>query len=812
MISSFLFDIRHAYRNLRRSPGFTAVAALTLALGVGANTALFSAVYGILLRPFPFADPDRLVLISESSKALEQMSVSYPNFEDWRRRNDVFERIAAHRMTSVNLTGAEMPERLLATQVSASLFPMLGVEPAVGRFFLEEEDRPGAESVVVLSHRLWQRRFGRSPEIIGKTVSLNGSSHRVIGAAPRGFFYPLKGGRGGRMTDFYLAIGSPTDSWKTLRDLHPGMLVTARLKPGVTIEQARAEMNRIARNLEQEYPETNAGQSVRVEGLKAEHVKDVRPALILLWVAVALVLLIACANVANLLLARGSARSREMAVRAAIGAGRSRLVRQLLTESILLSLVGSTLGVLLAMWGVEILNRLIPASAAARFGQIAVDGAVLGFALALSILTGLVFGLVPALNISRPRLAVSLKEADRSSPGGYRRQNLRNALMVAEVSLAIVLLTSATLILRSFVNVTTESPGFNPASLVMMEMSLPRNEYESGAQRALFYRQLEERLAALPGVRSVGLGGPFLGGWQSNFVVDGRPAPDPAEAEMTDMMAVSPDYFRTMEIPLLKGRFFTEQDRADTLRVVILDETFAETYWPGEDPVGKRVKFSDDPADDGPWFEVVGIVGHVKSSGVDAESRVQIYRPYPQWSPSYMSLFIRTGMPAETMAAAVRHEVSRLDPDQPVHGIRTLVSHLSGLQVQRRLAASLISVFAGLALLLSACGIYALIAYTVSQRTHEIGIRMALGAGTGDILRFVLRRAMLLTAIGVGIGFLLSFTLTPLMRSQLFKVDVHDPMSFSGTVLVLGLVALLASLVPACRAMRVQPSTALRYE
>jgi putative ABC transport system permease protein len=812
MISSLLSDIRHAYRHLRQSPGFTAAAALTLALGIGANTALFSAVHGILLRPFPFADPDRLVLISESSKALEQMSVSYPNFEDWRRQNDVFERIAAHRLKSVNLTGAEMPERLLATQVSASLFPMLGIEPAVGRFFLEEEDRPGAESVVVLSHRLWQRRFGGSPEIIGQTVSLDGSSYRVIGAAPRGLYYPLRGGRGGRMTDFYLTIGRSTDSWKTLRNMHPGMLVTARLRPGITIEQARAQMIQIARHLEQEYPESNAGQSARVEGLKAAHVKEVRPALIFLSVAVALVLLIACANVANLLLARGSARSREMAVRAALGAGRSRLVRQLLTESILLSLVGSTLGVLMAMWGVEILNRIIPASMTARYGQIAVDGAVLGFALTLSVLTGLVFGLVPALNITNPRLAASLKEADRSSSGGYQRQNLRNALMVAEVSLALVLLTSATLVFRSFANATTESPGFNPVSLVMMEMSLPRNRYAGGAQRAVFYRQLDEKLAALPGARSAGLGGPFLGGWQNNFVVDGRPAPDPAEADMTDMMAVSPDYFRTMEIPLLEGRFFTEQDQADALQVVILDETFAETYWPGEDPVGKRVKFGHDPADDGPWLEVVGVVGHVKSAGVDAESRVQLYRPYQQWSPSYMSLFIRTDMPAQTMAAAVRREVSQLDPYQPVHGIRTLESHLSDLQVRRRLAVSFISVFAGLALLLSAGGIYALIAYTVSQRTHEIGIRMALGAGAGDVLRFVLHRAMFLTAIGIGIGLLFSFTLTPLMRSQLFKVDVHDPLSFSGTVLVLGLVALLASLAPAWRAVSVEPSTALRYE
>jgi putative ABC transport system permease protein len=793
---------------MRRNFGFTLIAVATLALGIGANTAVFSIINTTIIRPLPFVDHERLVLTFESSAEFEWMSVSYPNFLDWREQNSVFESMTAHRLQSFNLTGTDRPERVLANQVSAALFPMLRVEPFIGRPFVEEEDKPGAEPVAVLSYGLWQRRFGGDHNIVGQSIFLDRQSFTVVGVTPQDFLYPLD--QPG--IDLYLPIGYFSEEWR--RDNHNSIQVYARLRPGVSFEQARTDMTTIAQRLEQQYPDTNTGQSVSMGLLQDLRGRGFRPALTVFLAAVGLVLLIACANVANLLLAKASGRSHEIALRATLGAGRSRVLRQLLTESVLLSLLGGAAGLLLAVWGVNLLGLSLPETTPPVFRQFEIDGLVLGFTLMLSILTGIAFGILPALQVSKPDLVTPLKDGGRSASSGPRRHQLQDVLVTAEMSLALVLLIAAALLTVSFFRIMNESPGFNPENVLTMQISLPDTRYPEIEQTAAFFRSLDERIGAISGVRYIGMSNPLFGGWQDYFIVEGEAASLPGEENWTEVAIINPDYFRAMEIALLSGRYFSDQDRADTRNVAIIDRAFAERYFPGEDPIGKRIKRDSDPASDFPWLEIVGVVESVRryEEFFNINSRVQLYQPFSQNLNRFVNMFVKTELPPETAVAAIRSEILEMDPYQPVFNARTLEEYLSERLYTRRISFIMLGTFAVAAVLLAAVGIYGLIAYSVSQRTHEIGVRIALGARAGDVLDLVLWKALRLTGIGIGLGLLLAVGLTPLMRNLLFGVSAREPWIFVGLALFTGVMAFAATILPALRATRITPVEALRYE
>ncbi len=803
-------DIRYGLRMLAKHRSFSVVSILTLAIGLGAISTVFSVVYSLIWRPLPFPDAERLVFLTESSKRIERMSVSYPNFMDWKEASTVFEHIAAHKPASCTLTGFEQPERLQVFMVSANLLTLLDVEPALGRGFLEEEDRPAAENVVMLNHEFWERRFAADPSIVGKTIDLDGVPFMVIGVTPSGFLYPIPMHASG--TDVYLPIGRFSEAWRQNRGSHPAITVTARRKPGVSLGQAQMEMAVIAERLENEYPATNTGQTVRVDPLQGFHVQDMRPSLLLLFAAVGLVLIIACSNAAHLLLARASTRSQEIAVRSALGASRKRIMRQLLVESLIQSLLGGCLGFLVAVWGVELISLLIPASAPPIYHQIDVDFMVLGFTFLVALTTGIVFGLLPALSVSRPNLTESLKEGGRSPSGELQGGTIRRTLIVAEMALAVVLLMEAGLMMKSFIAVMLESPGFNSHDTLTVAIGLPEAQYPESHEATAFYHSLEQNLKSLPGVRAVGLTDPLLWGSDYGFVIEGRPAPELNSIPVTDGLVVSPDYFGAMEIPLLRGRLFTESDREDTPRVAVINQRFAEAQWPDGDPIGKRIKLSGNPESDVPWLQVIGVVGHVKNKGVDKESRATTYRPYFQEPERYMTVVVRTETDAETLAAAIRAEVAKLDPQQPIYRVRTLEQYLANEMVPRRVSSVTMLAFATVALILAAVGLYGLMTYLVSQRTREIGLRMALGAKANDILRMVLGEVGRLTFLGVVIGSLAAFFITPFMTSLLFGVSPRDPWMFTGIVLLLGTVTLVSALLPARRAVRVEPLVALRYE
>jgi putative ABC transport system permease protein len=809
VLENLWIDFRLAARQLRANPWFTFISTAILALGIGANAAVFSMINTLLLRPLPLEEPSRLIHIWESSSEFDRMSVSYPNFLDWRDQNRVFEHLTAHRLETFNLTGFDRPERLLSTQVSASLFPMLRVEPMLGRPFLQEEDQPGADRVAILSHRLWQRRFGSSADTVGQSVHLDGDSYTVIGIMPKGFLYPLDEPD----TEIYLPIGLFSDQWRE-RHNHPGISVVARLKPDLSLDRARADMITIAGRLEQQYPESNAGHSVSLWSFQELRVQGLRPALMVLLAAVGLVLLIACANVANLLLARAVARSHEIAIRVALGARRSRIVRQLLTESVLRSLLGGCLGLVIAMWGVHLISLSIPRGAPPIFQRIEIDGLVLTFALLLSILTGLAFGLVPSLQVSRPDLTESLKEGARSTSGGPRRQRFQNSLVTAEVALALLLLIAAALLMRSFLNIIGESPGFNPRNVVTMQISLSEAEYPEDEQARVFFNQLDERLQALPGVRHVGRSNPLFGGWQDIFIIEGRSTPSAGHENWTEVAVVNPGYFRSMEIALTQGRHFTAQDGQEAPRVAIVDRRFAEVHFPGEDPIGKRIKRGPGPGSEFPWLEIVGVVEPIRRYGqfFDLNTRVQLYQPHSQYPSRFMNLLVKTDLEPELMAAAIQEEILRLDPDQPIFNVRSMESLLADRLQPRRVSFILLTVFAGVALSLAALGVYGLMVYSVSQRTHEIGVRVALGAERKDVLRVTLARGMRLSFLGIGVGVLLAFLLTPSMEGLLYGVGARDPVLFVGLSLFMAIVSLAASIHPAYRATRVTPVEALRYE
>ncbi len=801
-------DITYGARMLARAPGVTLLAILTLGLGIGANTAIFSVIQAVLLRPLPYPEADRLVILTEWSEQVPVMSFSVANLKDLRdRATSLASLVGYQRAEFVFSDGTGEPERLRGRRVSAGLEATLRKPPLLGRAFEAEEDRPGAERVALLAEGFWERRFGRDPSVLGRSLNLSGESFTVIGVMPKSLHGSWK------QVDVFTSLLRLEDTigGEKNRGNHPGIFVVARMKNDVSVEQARSEVKQIADRLAQEHPENNARQSMTLEPLQEDFVGGLRPALLILLGAVVCVLLIACANVANLLLAKAAGRVREVAVRQALGANRGRLIRQLLTESVLLALAGGVLGVLFAFWGLRLLLASLP-DGIPRADEIGLDGTVLLVTFAVAMLTGIVFGLAPAFTLASRKLSEPMREGGRGSVGtGHRR--LRDGLVIAEVALALVLLVGAGLLLRSFFRVLEADAGYETRGVLTARAPLAQARYDTDEKKAQFATRLVESLGALPGVTSAALVHPLLGGWQSGFSVEGRPAPAQGEMPSADIARITGPYFETMGIRLLAGRAFTPADADGAPRVAIIDGTFAKAHWPGQSPLGGRVKFGDPTESDEPWMEVVGVVNHVKNYGVDEESRVEMYLPYSQRpAGSAPTVLLKTAGDPAALSGGLRQALKAIDPQIPVYDVRSLADVVAEGSATRRLAVALISAFAGLALLLAAIGIYGVMSYAVAQRTAEIGIRMALGAEREHILGMVFRYGALMGTTGVSIGLLAALGLARLLTSLLFQVSATDPPTFSVAPTLLLLVAALACYLPARRASGVDPLVALRHE
>jgi putative ABC transport system permease protein len=815
-------DIRYGVRMLWKNRGITAIVIFALALGIGANTAIFSVVNTVLLRPLPYPDAENLVFLNEKSPVLDEMSISYPNFTDWREHNQSFEHIGVYNRGSYNLTGAGEAERIVTAQMSADMFTLLKVSPLHGRVYTNDEDKPGSTPVVVLSYGLWQRRFGGQMSILNQQITLNSKSYTVIGVMPETFFFPSRG-------EMWVPVGQLSDqpSWKE-RGNHPGLYGVGRLKPGVSFEQAEADLNTLAANLEKQYPDTNAGNRVRFRPLLEIFVSDARRALWVIFAAVVLVLLIACANIANLLLARASARRKEMAIRTAVGASRWRLTRQLLTESILLSLIGGAIGLVLARWGIDLILYVSPDSIP-RWREIGLDWTVLVFTIGISGVTGILFGLVPALQAGEVDVHETLKETGRGVSG---RNWLRSSLITAEVAITLVLLICAGLMIRSFYLLNKVNPGFSYEHLTSFSVSLPQKKYDKMETRASFYNRLLENIRALPGVESAAVAsGLPLGnnGWQTGFTIDGQPRPPRDQTPLMEACLVTPDYFRAMNIPVLRGRVFTDRDdrshlagrdlsklNEDEIAIaglnkIVIDEEFARRYWPNEEAVGKRISMG---SEENPRFlEVLGVVGRVKMESLNQNSdRVQGYFPFNQVPNGSMTVIVKGSSDPNMLISSMRAAVKQIDPDQPIYSPRTMDELRAESVASERLNLMLLSIFAGIALVLAIVGIYGVMSYSVTQRTHEIGIRMAIGARPRDVFAMILGHGMKLTLIGVVIGLALAFAATRLMGTMLFGVAPTDLTTFSVISVLLISVAALACYLPGRRATKVEPTISLRYE
>jgi predicted permease len=814
-METLLQDIRYGIRMLAKNPGFTAIAVLTLALGIGANTAIFSVVNAELLRPLPFRDPGQLVRVASANARIHTVSgaVSYPDFADWRSQNHVFQDMAAYMDSSYALTGIEQPAHLAAANVSASMFNVLGVSPELGRDFQPEDDEPN-HHVAILSHRLWKERFGGDPQIIGRVITLDNTAYTVVGVMPASFQYLLQRETPALWSTLAPMRESGTDSSSMAdhRDAH-FLRVIARLKPGVTLAEAQANMDVIAASLAKQYPDSNKYFSARVVSEQEELTHSIRPALFVMMVAVGFVLLIACVNVANLLLARATGRTREIAIRSALGAGRNRVIRQLLTESFLLALMAGALGLLLAVWGSAALVRFSPENLP-RIAEIRMDGWVLAFTMGLSLATGMLFGLAPALQVSHANIVDALKEGALSSTAGRGRHALRSSLVVVQMALALVLLVGSGLLIHSLLHLQNVNPGFDPHNVMTSNVDLPDAKY-TDAKKALYFKDLMPQLKALPGVQSAAgiyplpMGGDEI---RTSFQVDGHPVAKSEEAH-TSLRDVTPDYFATMRIPILQGRDFGAQDEAASTPVIIINEALARQVFPGENPIGKHMMPEVAQGASEPVMrEVVGVVGNVKFHDLSDEWAPESYVPYAQISFGSLTLVVRTSQDAHSLAKPIAETVRSLDKDLPTYAPKTVEEYLNGTVAQPRFNTYLLGIFAALAMLLTAVGLYGVISYSVAQRTHELGIRMALGGQPRDMLRLIVGQGLRLAIFGVGIGLVAAFSLTHFLSSMLFGVSSADPISYIAVVGLLLVVVIVACYVPARRAMRVDPMVALRYE
>ena len=811
-MGSWLQDLRYACRVLARQPLFTLVTVSALALGIGANSAIFSVVHSVLLRPLPYPESDRLVFVWNRYEqyGLLDATAAVPDYFDRLGQNRVFEQVAAYHNSPVHYTGGGEPVRLPACRVTASLFPLFRVEAARGRTFLPEEEQPGREQVAVLTHALWERLFAADEALVGREITLNGRPHTVVGILPPHFMLP------DQSAEIFLPLAfTPAQRADTARG-NEFLTFLGRMKPGVTLPQVPDDMERIARGVRERFPDyytDSLGWGTTVVPLREQIAGRVRPALLVLAGAAGFVLLIACANVANLMLVRAAGRGREVAVRLALGAGRLRIARIILSESLLLALAGGAAGLLLALWGIDFLVALDPGNLP-RLTEVRIDGRVLLFTLGLSILTGLLFGLAPALRATRSDLTAALKDGGPGATAGPGRGRLGNVLAIAEIALALTLLISAGLLIRSFLRLQKVDPGFRARGVLSAQITLTSGRYAEKRAQAAFVRDLIAEVHAIPGVESAGAVSelPMAGSNSTaSFQVEGQQTGAADGDSLSAFRTASPGYFKTMEIPVLRGREFRDADGSDAPRAVVVDRRLAERYWSGQDPIGRRLKMTFDGPDD-PWRSVVGVVGEVKHYGLNASSYPHIYIPYAQMPIPYVCLVARTGADPAALPAALREKVRGIDTGLPLYNIKTMEQYVSGSLARPRFTTLLLGIFAAVAVILAAVGIYGVISYSVAQRTHEIGIRLALGATRRDVLRLILGQCARFSLAGVAIGIAGAVALTRLLGSLLFGVGPLDPPTYAGVSILFISVALVASYMPARRATRVDPAVALRCE
>jgi putative ABC transport system permease protein len=810
-MDSLIKDIRYGVRGLLKHPGFTAIVVITLALGIGASTAIFSVVDNVLLRRLPYRNGERIVAIQEVNREGKRGQITSANFLDWRKQNTVFEHLAAIKTTTSNLALSDQAERIDLAQTNTNFFDVLGIAPQYGRLFIPQDEQAGHEPVVIVSNTLWQRRFGSDPSLVGKPITLDGRNFTVIGIAPPGFQYPDK-----------------TELWvpplQLVPELYPGQDVTqtrgmgylaaiALLKPGMTQQQAAAEMETITARLRQQYPDTNNRRFNRVVSLHEHLIGDTNKVLWLLLGAVTFVLLIGCANVANLLLASGAARQKEMAIRTALGASRWRVMRQLFTESTILALTGGAVGVLVAIWGLAAITKLLPADFP-RLNEIHLDLRILGFTFAASVLTGILFGLVPALQISRADVQESIRETGRGASGSRRQSRFRQALIVTEVALCVVLLAGAGLLFRSFLRLQSVNTGFVSEQVLTARLTPSGPNFTTQADFDKFYTAVLEKVSALPGVNDAGIINtlPLDKGPTTGFRVEGRPITTPDKWPMVNYRDVSPNYFRAMGIPVVQGRAYTDRDNTSAPLVMIINQQTAHEIFPGENPVGKRITFGNVDNGQPRWFEIVGVVANVRSLELREEAQAEIYFSSLQDYWPAMSLVVRSSVEPESLSGSIRQVVNDVDKSVPVSQVKTMDHVVSESITQPRFNLFLLGLFSTVAMLLSAAGIYGVTAYTVSQRTHELGIRLALGAQVSDVLKMILGQGMVVIGVGLVLGLAAAFALMRLLRSLLFGVGENDPLTFAAITLVLLFVALIACYIPARRATKVDPLVALRSE
>lgn len=811
-MDSIVKDIRYGLRGLVKHPGFTAIVVITLALGIGASTAIFSVVDSVLLRRLPYRNAERIVAIQELNPAGKQIQVTSANFLDWRTQNTVFEHLAAIKVTTTNLALSDHAERIDLAQTNANFFDVFGISPQYGRLFIAQDEQAGHDAVVVVSNTLWQRRFGSDPSLVGRQITLDGNNYNVIGIAPPGFQYPNK-------TELWLP------PLKFAPELYPGqdvvqnrrmgyLAAVALLKPGVSLPQAAGEMETITARLRQQYPDTNNRRFNRVVSLHKHLVGETNTLLWLLLGAVTFVLLIGCANVANLVLASGAARQKEMAIRTALGASRWRVMRQLFTESTILALAGGAGGLLIAFWGLAAIKKLLPGDFP-RLNEIHIDLRVLGFTFAASVLTGILFGLAPAFQVSRLEVQDAMKETGRGTSSSRRQNRFRQALIVGEVALSVVLLAGAGLLFRSFLRLQSVNTGFVSEQVLTARLTPSGPAYSDQAGQVKFYNSVLEKISAVPGVQDAAVINtlPLERGPTTGFRVEGRPVTTPDKWPSVNYRVITPNYFRALSIPVLQGRVYTDRDNENGPLVMIVNQKLAQEVFPNEDPVGKRITFGNTDSNRQPvWFEIVGVVASIHSLELSEEPHAELYFSALQEFWVGMSLVVRSTVEPTSLSASVRQIVNEVDKTVPVSDVKTMDHIVSESVTQPRFNLFLLGMFSTIALLLSAAGIYGVTAYTVTQRTHELGIRLALGAQIGDVLRMILAQGMAVIGIGLAIGLAAAFGLMRLMKSLLFGVTATDPLTFVGITVVLVAAGLLACYLPARRATKVDPLEALRHE